>query len=109
MTRLRGTRIIHIALDQTTIIGGLCFAEGYPAELGAKLEKLMSRADYKNAHVSFVELCKQTVNKTQSNPEMMSDSIASDLIRAIAHLRRKGGSLSSSDRSTLLDQSYSGI
>lgn len=109
MTTLRGTRIIHIALDQTTIIGGLCFAEGYPAELGTELEQLASRADYYNTSPSFIELCKQTVNKTQPDPQMMPDSVTSELIRTIVNRRSKGGSLSSSDRSALLDQSYSGM
>ena len=108
MSALGGTQIIHIAFDQTTVIGGLCFSAGYSVPLGEKLEKLMSRADYNNTNARIVELCQEVATKTQSDSRVIPETLANDLVKAIADLRFRRG-LSASDRSALVHQSYSGM
>jgi hypothetical protein len=109
MGALGGTRIIHIAFDEQTVITGLCFTQGYQEHLGTKIEKLVSRAVYKNPNTDISELCRQVASKTHEETMIISPPLVKDLVNAVAQLRLRRSSLSTQERGLFVNQAYSGM
>ena len=102
-------QLLHIAFDNRTVVGGLCFAVGFSPESATRIETLVARADYRSVNRHLINLCREAAALSRGNSSLLPNPLVNELTRAVASLRLRHHTLSSQDRSDFTGQIISGM
>jgi hypothetical protein len=109
MRALGASRLLHIAFDNRTVVGGLCFTVGSSPDMAEKLETLIVRIDHQHANQHIVSLCLQAAARASGDSMVLPESLVKELAAAVAQLRLRRHSLNKHERDEFVRQICSGM
>lgn len=106
---LGADRILHVAFDNRTVIGGLCFAVGFSPQLGVRIETLITRGAYRSTNKNLIAICGEAAFQAGGVTAFLPNPVVREIANVVAFLRLRHHSLRDQERREFLGQISSGM